>query len=397
MRPWSHKESAAWVDFKTGTRWIAGAVIAGLSIAILWGFLKVLLWAAIIAVATWPIYRRFARHMPSSMASNVTPLLFTVLVALVVLGPPSFAFATLASHTQSWVGTMLVDSNEFVTPAWLSTIPVVGPKLVEQFHAHGELSAWLQHSDTTAVLGWLRSIGEFAGRHLFRIAFTVLLLFFVYRSGEKLAKDLGRFVEERVGDRANHYIELAIRGLRATMSSTLIVGVFDGVLIGTVCWMAGLPDAYVWGTLTGLLAAIPFLGYVAVFGAFLALVGGGSAVAAWAFLATGAVILFTGDKVVRPILVGSSTQLGFVWVLMGTIGGLELLGFIGIFVGPVVLALAGELWRERTTGINRDRTTQVTTGTVPAASQQMVEAHRPIANFASGQPRGNLPTSSSTA
>ena len=82
---------------------------------------------------------------------------------------------------------------------------------------------------------------------------------------------------------------------------------------------------------------------------------------------------------------------------MGTIGGLELLGFIGIFVGPVVLALAGELWRERTTGINRDRTTQVTTGTVPAASQQMVEAHRPIANFASGQPRGDLPTSSSTA
>ena len=85
-------------DFKTSTRWIAGALIAGLSISILWSFLKVLLWAAIIAVATWPIYRRFARHMPSSMASNVTPLLFTALVALVVLVPPLFAFGTLASH-----------------------------------------------------------------------------------------------------------------------------------------------------------------------------------------------------------------------------------------------------------------------------------------------------------
>jgi AI-2E family transporter len=127
---------------------------------------------------------------------------------------------------------------------------------------------------------------------------------------------------------------------------------------------------------TGLLAAIPFLGYVAVFGAFLALLGGGSAIAAWAFLATGAVILFTGDKVVRPILVGSSTQLGFVWVLMGTIGGLELLGFIGIFVGPVVLALAGELWRERTTRINRDRTTQVATDTVPAVSPRSSRSGR---------------------
>ena len=135
---------------------------------------------------------------------------------------------------------------------------------------------------------------------MFRIAFTVLLLFFVYRSGEALAKDLGRFVEERVGERANHYIELAIRGLRATMSSTVIVGVFDGVLTGIVCWIAGLPDAYVWGALTGLLAAIPFLGYVVMFSAFTALLGGGSAIAAWAVLATGAVILFTGDKVVQP-------------------------------------------------------------------------------------------------
>jgi predicted PurR-regulated permease PerM len=57
---------------------------------------------------------------------------------------------------------------------------------------------------------------------------------------------------------------------------------------------------------------------------------------------------------------------------MGTLGGLELLGFIGIFVGPVVLALAGALWSEWTTRINRDRTTQVTTGTVPAASQQVI-------------------------
>jgi predicted PurR-regulated permease PerM len=356
-------------DFKISTRWIAGALIAGLSISILWSFLKVLLWAAIIAVATWPLYRRFARHMPSSMTSNVTPLLFTVLVALVVLGPPVFAFGTLAAHARTWADTMLADSNELVAPAWLSSVPVVGPNLVEQFHTHGALSAWIQRVDTAEALGWVQSVGEFAGRHLFRIVFTVLLLFFAYRSGEGLAHDLRRIIDERVGDRANHYIELAIRGLRATISSTLIVGIFDGVLIGIVCAIARLQDAHVWGALTGLLAAIPFLGYVAVFAAFVTLLGGGSAIAAWAVLAAGAVILFMGDKVLRPILVSNSTQLGFVWVLMGTLGGLELLGFIGIFVGPVVLALAGTLWSERTTKINRDRATRVATRTVPAASQ----------------------------
>jgi predicted PurR-regulated permease PerM len=242
------------------------------------------------------IYRRFARHMPSSMASNVTPLLFTVLVALVVLGPPDFAFGTLAGYARTWVGTMLADSNEFVAPGWLSTVPVVGPKLVEHFHTQGGLSAWVQRVDTAEALRWLQSVGEFAGRHLFRIAFTVLLLFFVYRSGEGLAGDLRRLIHESVGDRANHYVELAIRGLRATMSSILIVGIFDGVLTGIACAIAQLPDAHVWGALTGLLAAIPFLGYVVVFGAFMALLGGGSAIAAWTVLGAGVVILFTGDK-----------------------------------------------------------------------------------------------------
>ena len=156
------------------------------------------------------------------MASNVTPLLFTVLVALVVLGPPVFAFGTLAAYARTWMDAMPADSNGFVAPDWLSSVPVVGPKVVEHFHTHSGLSAWVQHVDTAEVLRWLQSVGEFAGRHLFRIVFTVLLLFFVYRSGETLAHDVRRLIHERVGDRADHYIELAIRGLRATISSTLM-------------------------------------------------------------------------------------------------------------------------------------------------------------------------------
>jgi predicted PurR-regulated permease PerM len=101
-------------------------------------------------------------------------------------------------------------------------VPVVGPYLAEHFHTRGGLLAWVQRVDTAEVLRWLQPVGEFAGRHLFRIAFTIFLLFFVYRSGEALAHDVRRLIHERVGDRADHYIELAIRGLRATISSTLM-------------------------------------------------------------------------------------------------------------------------------------------------------------------------------
>jgi hypothetical protein len=91
------------------------------------------------------------------------------------------------------------------------------------------------------------------------------------------------------------------------------------------------------------------------------------------FVAAGVIIPFTGDKVVRPILIGTSTQLGFVWVLMGTLGGLEFLGFIGIFVGPAVLSLAGELWRERTRKVERDHTPHAKSETPPRSAAETRE------------------------
>jgi predicted PurR-regulated permease PerM len=57
-------------------------------------------------------------------------------------------------------------------------------------------------------------------------------------------------------------------------------------------------------------------------------------------------VIFLGDKVVRPLLVGSAAKLNLFWVLVGSLGGFQVLGPIGVFVGPVVLALCGEMWRE---------------------------------------------------
>lgn len=348
------------LDRKTGIR-ISAGLIAGLSLCILWSFLQPLLWASVIAVASWPIYRRFARSMPSGMASNATPFFFTVLVSLLVLGPLLFAFGTLAVQSRGWLETMFGGPNGFVAPAWLSSVPLVGPQLAErlrdQFGAPAGASAWLQRADATAVLGFAQSFGQFAARHLFRIVFAVLLLFFVYRGGEASAQDLQGIIDQTLGDHAKRYIELAIRALRVTVVSTLALGVFDGVLSGISYAIAGVEHAQVWGALTGVLAVIPFLGYAVVAGAALALLGQ-SPIAASAVFAAGVAILFIGDKIVRPILIGDATRLGFVWVLMGTLGGLELLGLIGIFIGPVVLALAGAVLRDRTRTLDRESTRQ---------------------------------------
>src|SRR5262252_8371919 len=160
-----------------------------------------------------------------------------MLVSLVVLGPMVFGGGTLAMQIQSWMA-QIATANEtgLAAPGWLENLPLVGAKLAERWQAQlgtaAGLSAWLQRADATAVIGWAQTLGQFVVRHLFRVSFTILVLFFLYRGGESVAHDLERLFFDALGDRGEHYIELAIRSLRATVASTLAVGVFDGVLAG---------------------------------------------------------------------------------------------------------------------------------------------------------------------
>jgi predicted PurR-regulated permease PerM len=102
-----------------------------------------------------------------------------------------------------------------------------------------------------------------------------------------------------------------------------------------------------------MLAMIPFLAYFAVAGVALVLVAQGASAAAIAVFSWGAIVVFVADKLVRPALIGSTINLGFFWVLLGTLGGLETFGLLGLFIGPVILALAAALWHDSMGGDDR--------------------------------------------
>jgi len=104
---------------------------------------------------------------------------------------------------------------------------------------------------------------------------------------------------------------------------------------------------FIYWSLTGALALVPFLGYVAVIGLALKLAMAGAATPALVSLVLGCAVLFCGDKIVRPVVARDGTRLPFVWVLIGCLGGFEVLGLIGLVIGPVLLSLAGEVWKQR--------------------------------------------------
>lgn len=340
------------VSLGLGAGWAYGALIVVLTAWILHGFLEPLLAACVTAIASWPLYRRFAARLPGRMARSATPVLFTSVMAVFVLAPLVFALGALLAEAHALaLEIATADRTGIALPDWLENVPLAGLWLAARWEgalAHpGAISVWAETIDPTALLTRAQSLGQFMARHLLIILFTILVLCFLYRTGEALAQGVRRELAHRIGERAEVYVGVATRAVRASVNSMLVVALFDGFGTWIAYAIAGVPHAALWAAITGSLALVPFLGYVAVTGLALKLAMTGAATPALVSLVLGCVVLFCGDKIVRPVVARDGTRLPFVWVLIGCLGGFEVLGLVGLVIGPVLLSLAGELWQQR--------------------------------------------------
>jgi len=331
------------MPFRITVPGVLGALVLVLTAWILHSYLPALLVAGVAAVASWPLYRRFAALLRPRMSRGAISAVFTLLVTALVLAPLIFAcWALLAKASALLLDIAAADRKGIVAPAWLAQH--WGSELARP----GALWAWVeQRADAAALLGWMQGLGEFMGRQLVIIGFAVLALFFLYQEGESLARELKRTLRHFVGEHAEGYVDVATRAIRASTNSMLIAALFAGLACGIAFAVAGVPQPVTWAAIVGLLALLPFVGYVALSALTLELALAGASSTALVSLALGGTILFFGDKVVRPLAARKGTHLGFVWVLMGCLGGFEALGLVGVVIGPVVLTLARELWAER--------------------------------------------------
>jgi predicted PurR-regulated permease PerM len=332
--------------------WFYGGLIVALSAWILHSFLQAMLAACVTAIASWPLYTRFGACLPRRIGRSAKSLFFTLAMTVFVLAPLMFAFGALLNEAHALLLEIAAaDKMGIAAPQWLENAPLVGPWLATRWQSQlaspGALLTWAQRTDAAALLALAQSLGQFMVRHAFIILFTILLLFFLYQEGESLAEGVKRVLRRRIGGQADDYVDLATRAVRASVNSMLVVALFDGFASGVVYTIAGVPHAAVWAAVTGLLALVPFLGYAAVGALTLQLAMTITSTPPVLALALGCFILFCGDKVVRPVVARHGIRLRFVWILMGCLGGFEALGLIGLVIGPVVLALARELWEQR--------------------------------------------------
>src|SRR5262245_9972589 len=318
-----------------------GALIAG-SFWILRPFLVALTWATIIVVATWPLLLRAQAWLWGKRSLAVAAMTITLLLLLVV--PLYLAIETIVENAEqiaNWsksIATLAVPRP----PTWLEAVPLVGAKLVarwQQIAAAGpdEISAHLSPIAHTLVLWFVGQVGS-VGLLLVQFLLTLIIAAILYAHGEVPARGADRFARRLVGPRGESMLHLAGQAIRAVALGVVVTAVVQSGLAGIGLAIAGVP-------FVRLLTALMFILGIAQVGAGPVLIAAtiwvyakrgavwGSAFSVWAVFCWGL------DHCLPPLLIKHGADLPLLLIFAGVIGGLIAFGVIGLFIGPVVLAV----------------------------------------------------------
>lgn len=326
--------------------------LALLALWMLWDFLPALVWAAVFAIATWPMYQRFTRLVPGQQeGSVVAPACFTLVIGLIFIVPLA-ALAVGAGREAliviRWVAE--IGQNGLPVPDGAARIPLIGASLAHWWQANlsdpGAAAELLGRINRSTLIEWTRSLGAQLVRRVIVLVFTLLTLFFLYREGAALARELAALAGRILGAAGERLAVQMTAAVRGTVNGLVLVGLGEGVLLGVAYAVVGLPRPALLGAVTGIVAMIPFGAPLIFIVGSLYLFGESNLGAASGLFVFGTIVVFVVDHVIRPTLIGGPVRLPFLWVLLGILGGLESFGVVGLFIGPVVMAALIALWRE---------------------------------------------------
>ena len=169
---------------------------------------------------------------------------------------------------------------------------------------------------------------------------------FVYRDGERIAGQLDKIGQRIFPLRWDRLSRIIPATISSTVAGMTIIAIGEGIVLGIAYWLAGAPSPVLLGIITGVAAMIPGGAPLSFTLVSAYLVASGSPFQGIALLTWGSVELFIVDKTLRPKLVGGPIKLPFLPTFFGLIGGVKTMGFVGLFIGPVLMALLVSMWRE---------------------------------------------------
>lgn len=325
--------------------------IVALTLYIVHRFIPSMLWAAIIVIATYPLYVRWNRFFGNY--PNLSALLFTTGLSLLFVLPLSWLVTLLVKELQVFINYLqLINRSGGEAPAFIKQFPIIGNELVSYWDANighsGQIRQLLSnlHLSLTPASYYIKEIGANLAHRGFQLGFTIMTLFFFYRDGDTLFNEINRIGKYCLGNRWFRYANRLPKALRSTVNGTVLVGLGVGVLMGICYALVGFPGPTLTGFITAFAAMIPFLVPVVFAVVALILFGSGATISALVVIVWGTLVMFVADHFVKPVMIGGAIELPFLAVLFGILGGVETLGLLGLFAGPMVMVLFVTLWQE---------------------------------------------------
>ena len=331
-------------------RILLGAAMLALGIFVLEGFLRALAWAVVLAVATRPLYLRAKSRFRPGPNDILLPLLFTIVSTLVVL-VPLVLVAIEAGHEARSVAEWVRDARDhgLPLPAALAELPAGQAQVTTWWNdnlANPEGARAMLGRVDTEVMGFGRNYGSRILHTIVNLIFTLVTLFFLYRNGPILSLQLLDLSRRLFGPHGETMARQIVASIHGTVDGLVLVGIGEGLILGIAYAVAGIPHPALLGAATAIGAMIPLGATAALAIACLLALAAGNTLAASIVAVFGVVVIFAADHLVRPALIGGTTKLPFLWVLLGILGGVESSGLLGLFVGPAVMAALILLWRE---------------------------------------------------
>ena len=262
----------------------------------------------------------------------------------------------LLTHLQRELADLYRElSNKFVEkqlalPSVIANIPVIGPSindaLVDLWNdpeiRKQKLNDWLEP--------WIREFAGIVGkigRSLAQFALAAIALFFFYRDGDQTLEQMRKGLRKIVGVPADRYFDAVGVTTRAVVSGLLVSAITQGLIAGAGYAFIGISAPILLGALTALAALVPFIGTLMIWGPVsLWLLLSDQIASGLVLLAYGTFIINPTDNIIKPLLISNATDIPLVIVLFGVMGGLIAFGFVGLFLGPLILSVLLAIWRE---------------------------------------------------
>ncbi len=334
------------------TRLIGQLALGALGIAcllVLRPFISALLWAAILAFATWPLCRVLRERLllsPGQAAAVMVIAEFLLVGLPVVLATPTRREDIEALQTAT--ERLLVNGLPGLG-AWLRGLPLVGEWI------GGSLGRF--ETDLEGMRALLRPYAGAIAQNalaalltilsgLLELLLAILLAFFFYRDGPAIAARIEALMQRLGGDRAGRLVTLVANVTRGVVWGLIGTAVAQGILTGIGLGIAGVPHAVLLGVIAGVISIMPVGAPLVWIPATLWLFTQGQT--GWAIFMGlfGALVISSVDNVIRPAVISRGADLPFLLTMLGALGGVFAFGFLGLFLGPVVLAVGYTLLLE---------------------------------------------------